>query len=117
MVIVPSGLRRASCLKDGPDTRTHLEVALLAAETPDDLARLAVDLVHGAGPAGGDEQVILVVYVYGVDVEVVEGFVVRLLEPDVVQAVPLEEDLAGLDVYLLDYPVEHVTVYRIARPK
>src|SRR5215210_1558501 len=30
------------------------------------------------------------------------------------QAVPLEEHLAGLDIDLLDYPVEHITVYGIA---
>src|SRR5215204_3373519 len=57
--------------------------------------------------------------VYGVDVEVVEGpflilfrLVVRLVEPDVIEAVPLEEHLAGLDVDLLGDPVEHHAVYR-----
>jgi hypothetical protein len=58
--------------------------------------------------------VILVIHVYGVDVEVVVGLEIRLLEADVLQAVPLEEHLSGLDVDLLDYPVEHNTVYRIA---
>jgi hypothetical protein len=80
---------------------------------PDHLPALAVDLVDGTGRAGGDEQVILVIHVYGVDVEVVVGLGVRLVEADVLQAVPLEYDLAGLDVELLDYPVEHNTVYRI----
>jgi uncharacterized membrane protein len=47
-----------------------------------------------------------VVHIYGVDVEVVElvavvVFVVGLFDVDVVQAVPLEEDLAGLDVEFL----------------
>ena len=86
--------------------RAHLEVVLLPAQSPHDLACLAVDLVDGAGRAGGDEQVILVIHIYGVDVEVVVGLEIRLLEADVLQAVPLEEHLAGL----LDYPVEHNTV-------
>src|SRR5215217_4287619 len=58
-------------------------------------------------------------YVYGVDVKVVEGrleigwwFEIRLLKGNVLQAVPLEEHLAGLDVDLLDYPVEHSAVRR-----
>src|SRR5215218_169036 len=58
-------------------------------------------------------------YVYGVDVKVVEGrleirwwFEIRLLQGNVLQAVPLEEHLAGLDVYLLDYSVEHSAVRR-----
>src|SRR5215211_8717871 len=58
-------------------------------------------------------------YVYGVDVKVVEGrleirwwFEIRLLQGNVLQAVPLEEHLAGLDVDLLDYPVEHSAVRR-----
>src|SRR5215213_5500889 len=88
---------------------THGEVAFLSAKPPDDLARLAVDLVDGGGPAGRDQQVLVVVYVYGVDVEVVERrleigwrFEIRLLKGHVLQAVPLEEDLAGPDVDLLD---------------
>src|SRR5215218_6257857 len=58
-------------------------------------------------------------YVYGVDVEVVEGrleigwwFEIRLLKGNVLQAVPLKEHLAGLDIDLLDYPVEHSAVRR-----
>jgi hypothetical protein len=42
--------------------------------------------------------------------EVVVGLEIRLLEADVLQAVPLEKYLVGLDVDLLDYPVEHNTV-------
>src|SRR5215207_8852358 len=59
----------------------------------------------------------VIVYVYGVDVEVVERrleirwwFEIRLLKGHVLQAVPLKEHLAGLDVDLLDYPVEHSAV-------
>ena len=50
--------------------------------------------------------------------EVVEGsrkvgwrFVEGLSSPMWSEAVPLEEDLAGLDVHLLDYTVEHDTLY------
>ena len=49
--------------------------------------------------------------------EVVEGLLVvgrqlvdGLVEADVLEAVPLEEDLAGPYVYLLDYPLEHGAV-------
>src|SRR5215212_1188276 len=108
------GVAAGVVLESGPGAGTHLEVALLPAQTPDDLSRLSVDLVHGGGVAGGDEQVILIVYVYGVDVEVVVGLGVRRVEADVLEAVPLEDDLTALDVDLLDDPVEHVTVYRIA---
>src|SRR5215217_2931532 len=93
--------------------RTHLEGTLFPAELPDDLARLSVDFVHSAGITGGDEQVLLIVYVYGVDVEVVEGLGVRLIEADVVQAVPLEYNLPGLDFDLLDDPVEYLAVCSI----
>jgi hypothetical protein len=51
-------------------------------------------------------------WIYRVDVKVVERglevgrrLVIRLLEADVLQRVPLEEHLARLDVYLLGYPV------------
>ena len=49
----------------------HLEVALVAAEAPDDFARLAGDLEDRRGRTGRDDQVVLVVKVYGVEVEVV----------------------------------------------
>src|SRR5215204_7322292 len=52
--------------------RTHLEVALLASKAPDDLTTFSVYLVDGEGLAGRDEQVVVVIYFYGVDVEVVE---------------------------------------------
>ena len=75
----PVCLAAGVVLEGGSGTRTHLEVALLPAESPHDLARLSADLVHGTGRAGGDEQVILIIYVYGVDVEVVEVVGIRLI--------------------------------------
>src|SRR5688500_6800509 len=66
------GVSAGVMLKDGPDSRTHLEVALLAAQTPDDLPRLAVHFVHRASPAGRDDQVSARNRINGVDVEVVE---------------------------------------------
>src|ERR671916_314047 len=91
----------------------HLEVAPLAPEPPYDLPRPAIYLVDGRRPAGGDEQVVLAVLLYGVYVEVVEaalgvvrGAVEGLPDVHVVEGVPLEEDLAALDVYLLDYAVQ-----------
>ena len=44
--------------------------------------------------------------------EVIEWLGIRLLDADVLEAVPLEENLARLDVDLLSDPVEHDTVYR-----
>src|SRR6266568_1458452 len=49
----------------------HLEVALLAAEAPDDLLRLVVDLVDGVRVACGYEEVAARFDIDGVDVEVV----------------------------------------------
>jgi hypothetical protein len=102
-----------------PRALPHLEVALFAPEAPDDLARLAVDLVDGRGPAGGDEQVAVAIHVHGVYVEVVEAvgrfvgrLVVGLAYIDVLQAAPLEEHLARLDVYLLDYAVQDEAHFR-----
>ena len=58
----------------GSGASTHLEVALLASEPPYELTATAVDLVDGEGIAGGgDEQVGVVIYLYGIDVEVVKG--------------------------------------------
>ena len=67
-------------LEGGAGAFPHLEVAPLAAEAPDDLAASSVQFVDGGGVAGGDEEVVVLVYVYGVDVEVVEGFPVLRLE-------------------------------------
>src|SRR5215218_2728790 len=84
---------------------THLEVTLLAAEAPNDLTAFAVDLVDGGGIASGDEEVVIVVYVYGVDVEVVDAGVVilprldvGLLEAHMLETVPFEEYLSTLYV-------------------
>jgi hypothetical protein len=38
--------------------------------------------------------------------------IIRFLQADVIQAVPLEKDLAALDIHLLDYPVEDPTIHR-----
>src|SRR5919112_2708555 len=97
----------------------HLEVALLATEAPQDLTVLAVDLVDGGGPFGGDEPVAVEIYLYSVDVEVVEGragvlrrLAVGLLDAHVLQAEPLEEHLPGLDVELLGDSSPHQAVFR-----
>src|SRR5215211_1376754 len=96
----------------GSGTVFHVEVALFPAKTPDDLARLAIDFANGASSPSRDDQVSAWNRIYGVDVEVVESRLEvgrrleeRLFYSDVVQAVPFEERLAGLDVELLDYPV------------
>src|SRR5918994_82564 len=49
-------------------TISHVEVPLFPAESPDDLARLSVDLVHGASSAGRDDQISVWIRIYGVDV-------------------------------------------------
>src|SRR5215218_9105521 len=102
-----------------PGAWIHLEGALLAAQPPQDLTALAVDLVDGGGSAGGDKQVGVVIDIYGVDVEVVEGHPgilrwvsVGLFRCYVLQAVPLEDDFPTLDVYLLSYSIQHPTVLR-----
>jgi hypothetical protein len=55
------------------DVVAELKVGLCATETPDDLAGCTVDLVYGAGVAGGNKVVTLGVLVNRVDVEVVPG--------------------------------------------
>src|SRR5918998_4618580 len=83
------GLAARVVLKDGSSARPHLKCALFPPQAPYDLTGHAVDLVDGGGLAGGDYQVAVVVYVYGVDVEVVKGFLgsirlgVGLVEADV----------------------------------
>src|SRR5919107_1389163 len=96
---------------------SHGEVATFPAQTPGDLARLARDLVQGGSPARRDGQVSVGMWIYGVDVEVIESrlevgrwTVERLLQLDMVEAVPLEEHLPALDVDLLDNPFQHRTV-------
>src|SRR5829696_6094378 len=50
---------------------THLEVAVFPSQPPQDLPTVALYLVDAPGVAGREEQIAIVVYVYGVDVEVV----------------------------------------------
>src|SRR5918993_2367761 len=106
-------------LEGAPGARTHLNVALLAAESPHDLAAVALYLVHGPGISGTEKQVVVGLYVYGVDVEVVVDVLgilgrldVGLLDSDVLQAMPLEDDLPGLDVHLLDDPFPDHAILR-----
>src|SRR4029453_19250819 len=60
-------------LGDGSGAFSHFEVALLAAQAPDELAALAVYLVDCVGSLGVDEEVAVGFHLYGVDVEVVNG--------------------------------------------
>src|SRR5215211_3516688 len=113
------GLATGVVLPGPPGAWIHLEGTLLAAQPPQDLTALAVDLVDGGGSAGGDKQVGVVIDIYGVDVEVVEGHPgilrwvsVGLFRTYMLQAVPLEEHLAGCDVYLLSYPIQHPILLR-----
>src|SRR5215208_176035 len=67
------GLAAGVVLVGESGTWPHLEVALFPSQPPDYLATLAIDLVDAACPAGTDQQVAIVVYVYGVDVEVIDA--------------------------------------------
>src|SRR3712207_1435971 len=51
------GLAPSVVLVAGSGPRAQLESALLSAQPPYDLARLAVDLVDREAPAGGNQQV------------------------------------------------------------
>ena len=65
------------------------EVGVFAAQAPDDLAGVAVDLVDGVGVAAGDEQVVVVVDGDRVEVDVVPVLAdgpVGLADRDVVEA-------------------------------
>src|SRR5215208_2541516 len=101
-------------------TGAHLEVALLAPEAPDDTARVAVYLVDGAGLAGADQQVVVMIDVYGVQVEVIDarglyvlpGLAVTLVETYVIETFPLKEHLSGLDVYLLNGALHRHALFR-----
>ena len=77
------GLAPGVVLEGKSGAGAHLEVTLLPTEAPDDLARVAVDLVDGGGFAGRDEQVAVVVNVQGVDVEIVDAGVVILFRSNV----------------------------------
>src|SRR5262245_40917259 len=82
----------------------HLEVALLAAEPPEDRAGLAAELVDRARVARRDEVVAGRLLLDGVDVEVVVRVAgrraagarqrdIRLVDRDVLEAVPVAEDI------------------------
>ena len=79
---------------------------------------LAVELVDRRGMPRRHEQVVVGVDADRVEVEVVDvprgvgRRPVRLVHGDVVEAVPLEEHLAFLDVELLDDPFGHLTARR-----
>jgi len=109
-----SVLRDEACvvLEAELDALTELKVGFLAVEAPNDVAGGAVDLVDGAGVAGGYEVVTRGVFVNGVDVEVVPG--VGGVETgaglagvdwedgfgrgDVGEAGPFEEEMAGGEI-------------------
>ena len=96
----------------------HGEVAPAAAQPPDHLAAVPVELVDRPGVAGGDEQVAVGGDVDRVAVEVVEAGAdagVRLLDGDVVEAVPLEQDPAAGKLELLDDPADDRSAPRAAR--
>ena len=95
------------------------EGTVLAPELPHDLAGVPVHLEHGPGVPGVHEQVAIGVEVDGVDVEPVPGRArggrprqVAVGVGDVGGAVPLEQHPAGLDVDLLDEPVDDPLVGR-----
>src|SRR5215217_7586241 len=78
-------------LEGDPGVLTHLEVAPLPAKSPYELSALALYLVDAPGIAGTEEQVAVGLYVYGIDVDVVEKvgifgqLDVGLLDADVLQ--------------------------------
>src|SRR5919107_3214679 len=115
------GLAAGVVLGDRAGALTHLEVAPLAAQAPHYLAAVTVHLVNGVGSLGVDKEVAVRFYLYGVDVEVVEGHVGVFRrggggprDAHVVPAVPLEKHLARPEVELLGYAVPHRGVVRAA---
>jgi hypothetical protein len=108
-----------------PDPGAELEVALLATEPPEHRFRLAIDLVDRVCVARGNEEVSVRLDLDRVDVEVVEGrglgagfclrrWRVRLSDPNLGVAVPLEEDAARPDVDLLHDPIPDLALLRPA---
>ena len=91
-------------------TGAHAEVRLLAVHSPQHVAVGAVDLVQRPGVTGGNEQVAVRGLGDGVDVEVIErgggggARSISFVHPDVVEAVPIEQDLARRQVDLLAWP-------------
>src|SRR5258706_9446363 len=99
-------------LEREPDTGAHLEVALLPAQTPDDLPASPIDLVHRRGVARGNEQVAVLVDADRVEVEIVPAVSrreIRLSGRDVICAVPLQQHLAACDVDLLEHSLDQRT--------
>src|SRR5215213_8393340 len=97
--------------------RTHFKVAVFPPKTPYDLSRVAIYLVDGEGLASGDEQVIVVIYFYGIGVEVVEPRApilrhrgIALIKTYMLDAMPFEEHLAALDIKLLNDSLPHPAV-------
>ena len=101
----------------------HLEVALLAAEPPEHLLRLAIDLVDRVRVASRHEEVPVRLDGDRIDVEVVvrRGFCtglcgrrrgVGLPDCNLRVAVPFEEDALALDVDLLDDSVPDRPLFR-----
>ena len=117
----------ASCvvLPRESGSEAHLEVAPLAAQPPEDLLRLAGDLIDGVCVACGDQQVAARLHIDRVDVEVIVGRSlraglrlwwrrIRLGNRNLGIAVPLEQDSAGGDVELLHDPVPDAALLRTA---
>src|SRR5438270_10679106 len=96
-----------------------MEARPLAAQDPDHLAGVTVDLVNRGSASRRDQQRPIALWLDRVDVEVVEpravlNRLVRVLDPHVVEAVPLVQQQPGLDVDLLHDRVEHDPVSRAA---
>ncbi len=111
-------LEREGCA--GP----HPEVAPLAAEPPQDLAGLAIDLVDGRGVPGGHEQLAVVVDLDRVGVQVVVHLAGGAGRRDggfggarVVDGVPFPDQPAGPDIDLLDRAIQHLPRRRAAGPE
>src|ERR1700733_12800343 len=91
------------------------EIRALAVQAPDDLAAGTVDLVQRPGVATRDQQVAVVHLADRVDVKVVKRplrvrrrVLEALGERYMVQAAPVEQDLAGLEVDLLGVADKHL---------
>ena len=100
-------------------TLLHGEATFLAAQPPDDLAGGLGHVVSGVGVAGGDEHGAGGQGVNRVDMEIVVVSSccvvdVGLVGRHVVQAVPLEEDVASGDVHLLHDRIQGGAIFGAA---
>ncbi len=102
------GSRSDATLPGEGDVRAEGEIALRHAEAPLHLAGVAVEPVGGPGVTRVDEQIPVFVEADRVEVKIVPGGgpggrkrLVALVEADVIEAVPLEEDAPARDVDLL----------------